>query len=425
MRWGRPRRVALALAAVASVVAAFALPSGASAAGEDVNCTIRVPDQPLTAQGLATPYVIQGGNQCKENNPNGAAFVQAAVVDPATGQMGVYDPLVVDAGKQPAIAPTVPTLPANGVVGIWFGFNGTNLTLQGPGANSCVNGVKGSVFGQMAYCNAQQFFTAAHNAHVQPPALGTAKDGKPCPTVRDFSLVDQDQSDNTTDQYLLNKAGATAQDEPQNRQQLQGAGTSANGSDERLLSIAVNGALGCQSWTAPDLGDTTKTQQLTALPLNELQAEAQQRQPVALTPALDPMTLVDNQPNLDKLNAYRVGVNQAPVQSLGQADTKAYCNNLLQTGLPRIAKDKPLTQAAPSPFPNQANNLFTFLAMRFSNTFQDQQGFLHCTALLNVANPIELQMNGDNVVTAANINLHPGPNTNQPPDHGGGPTATS
>src|SRR4051794_11723395 len=198
MRWGRPRSVALALAAMASVVAAFALPSAAGAADEDVNCTIRVPDQPLSATGLATPYMIQGGDQCKENNPNGAAFVQAAALDPATGQIGVYDPLVVDAGKQPAIAPVTPRLPANAVVGIWFGFNGTNLKLVGPGAKSCVNGVKGSVFGQMAYCNAQQFFAAAHTANVKPPPLGTAKDGKPCPSARDYSLVDQDQSDNTT-----------------------------------------------------------------------------------------------------------------------------------------------------------------------------------------------------------------------------------
>jgi hypothetical protein len=422
MRWGRPRRVALALAAVASVVAAFALPGAASAADEDVNCTIRVPDQPLTAQGLATPYVIEGGDQCKENNPNGAAFVQAAVVDPATGQIGVYDPLVVDAGKQPAVAPVVPTLPANGVVGIWFGFNGTNLTLRGPGAKSCVNGAQGSIFGQMAYCNAQQFFAAAHAAKVQPPPLGTAKDGKPCPSARDFSLVDQDQSDNTTDQYLVAKNGATAQDTPQNRAQLQGAGTAFNGSDERLLSIAVNKALGCQSWMAPDLADPTGTQQLTALPLNELQAEAHQQPPVAVTPAGDPMTLVDNEPNLDKLNAYRIGVNQTPVASLDQAPTKQYCSDLLNTGLPRLANDQRLTQAAPSPFPDQANNLFTFLAMRFSNTFQDEVGFLHCTTLLNVANPIELQMDGD-VVVAANINLHPGPNASQPPDHGGGPTA--
>src|SRR5204863_362623 len=108
---------------------------------------------------------------------------------------------------------------------------------------------------------------------------------------------------NTTDQYLVANGGATAQEEPNNRAQLQGAGTSFNGSDERLLSIAVDTALGCKPWMAPDLADQTGTQQLPALPLNELQAE-QQKAPVALTPAGDPMTLVDNQPNLQKLNLY-------------------------------------------------------------------------------------------------------------------------
>src|SRR2546421_647045 len=83
----------------------------------------------------------------------------------------------------------VPKLPANAIVAIWFGYNGGNLTLAPSQAgdlanNSCVNGSRGSVFGQYAYCNAPAFFTAANAAitagKLAVPALGTAKDGRAC-----------------------------------------------------------------------------------------------------------------------------------------------------------------------------------------------------------------------------------------------------
>jgi len=97
------------------------------------------------------------------------------------------------------------TLPAGPSSRLGFGFNGSDLTLRGQPAmscqsNNCANGTNGSVFGQFAYCNAPVFFNAANAAiasgKLKVPAVGTAKDGKPCPTVRDFFVVDQDQSDN-------------------------------------------------------------------------------------------------------------------------------------------------------------------------------------------------------------------------------------
>ena len=39
------------------------------------------------------------------------AFVQATILNPATGALSVYDPLVITQGTTPAVAPVVPTLP--------------------------------------------------------------------------------------------------------------------------------------------------------------------------------------------------------------------------------------------------------------------------------------------------------------------------
>ena len=383
-----------------------------------VSCTLVVPANPLTAQGLATPYLLAGtgGNkqQCHESNAMQAAFVQAAILVPANGQtpaqLSVYDPLVIDQGTQPAIAPVVPTFPTNAVVGVFIGFNGNTLTLvdsQGSLAQGmCVNGIAGSIFGQVSYCNAPTFFQAATAAiqagALKPPALGTARDGQPCPTTRDFSVVDQDQSDNVTTTYLVTDKGI-AQNTAANQQQLQNAHPSFNGSDNALLDGFIDPAIGCQPWSIPDLANPGNM--ATALPLDELQAATLQGNPVALVPGLDPMVLVNNAPNLQKLNAYRIGVDQVAAASLADANTTPYCQNLLRVGLPRIAHDKQFTMNAASPFPNMASTLFNFLAMRFQNTFSDQQGFLHCTKRLGVQNPVTL-VTQNGVVVGATINLN-------------------
>ena len=379
-----------------------------------VDCTLIVPPDPLSARGLATPWQLAEADTgpCHEANPDASAFVEAAILDPATGQVSVYDPLVVDRGSQPAVAPTVPTLPAGAIIGIWVGYNGDNLTLRGPGAGACISRIQGSDFGQNAFCNASQFFAAANQAvqanKLVPPPLGTARDGRPCPTTRDFSVVDQDQSDNTTLRYLVTADGRTAQDTPANVALLQGAQFARNGSDNALLTRAIDAALGCSPWTVPDLADAMHQQRLTAWPLNELQAAKFQAPPVALVPAGDPFVFVGDEPSLEKLNAYRAGVGQPTVGSLQEADTTQYCRDLLGTGLARIAADRQFTEPAPSPAPDQASNLFNFLASRFKQTFSNGDGFLHCEELLDVQSPVEVRMKGD-VVIAARINLAPGP----------------
>ncbi|MBV9688775.1 MAG: hypothetical protein JO202_03585 [Ktedonobacteraceae bacterium] len=376
----------------------------------NMNCNLIVPPDPLTAQGLATPYQLVGVNNgpCHEANPNQAAFVQAAVIDPATGQTSVYDPLVIDQGTQPAAAPVMPKLPQGAIVGIWFGFNGNNLTLQNNQGSlqqgNCVNGVNDSIFGQFAYCNAPAFFQAANQAiqagKLTVPALGMGKDGKPCPSVRDFSIVDQDQSDNVTTTYLVAANGQTAQMDAANAAAMQNTQAQVNGSDNRLLDVAVDGALGCTPMMAPDLANPGNM--ATALPLNELQAAAQQAAPLALVPAGDPMVLLNNNPNLGKVNAYRLGVDQPAAQNLDMASTTTYCQNLVAIAPQRLALDMNLTQNRPSPDAAAANNLFTFLAQRFATTFGANG--LNCQGLLKMDSPVTVQRDANGVAISAKIN---------------------
>ena len=158
------------------------------------NCTIIVPDAPLSAAGLATPYQLVAtdltAGPCDQSNTDQSAFVQAAVLDPSSGSISIYNPLVITQGTTAAAPAVIPTLPANAVVALWFGYNGDTLTLQAnPGvlhSAACVNGTrKDDLFGQFAYCNAPAFFWAArhgiHKGQLVVPTLGTANDATPCP----------------------------------------------------------------------------------------------------------------------------------------------------------------------------------------------------------------------------------------------------
>lgn len=127
------------------------------------------------------------------------------------------------------IAPVVPTLPANAVVGLFFGSNAVTLTLTGDRA-TCVNGDANSVFGQFAYCNTPAFFTAAFTAvssgllKIPPPGSTTkAATVQACPVTRDFRMVDMDQSDNVDTTYLLINGKTLAQNTPANANKFKNA----------------------------------------------------------------------------------------------------------------------------------------------------------------------------------------------------------
>ena len=394
----------------AAAAAGNAAPA-ANTAVPNPNCTLIIPADPLSAKGLATPYQLTatdpGQGACSESNTAQSAFVQAAVFDPATNSISIYNPLVVDRGDAPLVPPVQPTLPAGAIVGIWFGYNGDDLTLRAAGGQSladakCVNGLNGNVFGQFAYCNAPAFFAAANAAiaagKLKVPAAGTASDGKPCPTVRDFFIVDQDQSDNLPTLYLVSPRGHLSQFTKKNQAQHPSSVPLGNPSDNRLTDAFVDPAMGCKPWTAPDLADPGS--QVSALPLNELQARMTQPAPVAIVPDGDPMTLVNGNLSLTKTNLYRQGADMPTGNSYFDGDTARYCRQMLRIAPQRmLANQKPLTAFA-TPDAGAANSLYTFLAQRFVATYQ----LLDCAALVNEADPVSVTTNRQGVAVSAAVN---------------------
>jgi hypothetical protein len=381
--------------------------------GQD--CSLIVPPNPLSATGLATPYLLVSNdptNPCNQSL-NGASFVQGAVINPRTGEIAIYNPIVIDIGSHPAAAPIVPTLPSNAIVGLWFGTNGDSLTLlndrRSLSEGNCVNGARNSIFGQFAYCNAVAFFAAANslieNGKITVPPLGEANDGEACPTTRDFFIIDQDQSDNVVTSYLLVQTSASisplvAQNTAANRLIFPSATVLDNGSDERLV-VAVDTGLGCTPWNVKDLADPSNS--VASLPFNELFGQYRQKAPVALVPLGDPMCLTNNGgPDLEKVNLYRVGVSQVIANNARQASTKTYCQNFGSVFPQRMMNSvtQTLLSAQPSPA-NTATNLFTFLAARFEVSFS--AGELNCTGLLGIPSPITVTFDSNGVANGVNM----------------------
>jgi len=385
--------------------AAINLNQTAAQAAVSMNCTLTVPNHPLTARGLATPYQL--GDGCSmANAANEGAFVEATILAP-DGSVQVYNPLVVTAGTTPAVAPVPPRMARGSQVIIDIGSNGNNLVLEGRGAiqGNCVDALGQSVIGQVSACNAVNFYRAANFmvalGILKIPALGTAADGQPCMTVRNFGVIDQDQSDNVLSTYLVNASGQTAQDTAANAASLAGAGASpiGNGSDDRLLANFVDPANGCAAFTAPDSTDANGNSGAQAL--NELSARVNQTGTIAVVPVNDEMTLVGGAFSIDKTNVYRSLVDQPLLFGVNADQVAAnYCQNMVNIAPAHNQLDMAKDLAFASPVPALGDNLATFMAARLSASF----GVLNC-AKFGLTNPVSLTTNAAGVATAASYNV--------------------
>ncbi|KAI1320370.1 hypothetical protein EDD11_001171 [Mortierella claussenii] len=363
-------------------------------------CFLHVPKDPLSAQGLATPYILKKGN-CDQTIADQQVFVEATVFDPATKTFGVYHPLVINEGTKPAIAPVVPKLPKGAVVALWFGANSNSITLTGD-IKKCTNGLSSKdVFGQVAFCHAEHFFKVVHatdkagQGAVIPP-LGKDVHGQPCPTTRFFGIIDQDQSDNVITTYLQ-KGRRFAQATKANRKALKKFVELANGSDNALVAELIDPAIKCTPFKAPSLMEPDVL--LGSMALNELHA-SRQPAPVALVPESDPMVLSNNQVSIRKVNAYRKGVDQPLIRHLSQATTKAYCKSFAAIAPKYIQSIAKQIQGRPSPTPAAANNLLTFMGQRYAASWTN----LGCDKILKKTSDITVTTDKKGV--AIEIHFH-------------------
>jgi hypothetical protein len=382
---------------------AISLNQTPSQAANSLNCTLIVPDRPLSPQGLATPWQLSDG--CSEANPSEEAFVESTILAP-NGQLKIYDPLVITQGTTPAATPPVPAIPRGSQVIINVGFNGNNLVLEGRGAfqGRCVDAFGNSIIAQTSACNAAAFFADANfqiaRGRLRVPPLGTGTDGRACESTESFSLIDQDQSDNVISQYLLNGNGQTAQDSVANKNAMGGATVITNGSDDGLLGDFVDPALGCTPFMAPDA--TSPNARDSSQALNSLSARQNQPGIRALLPVNDPQLLVAGQFSIGKTNTYRVLTDQPPLPGNTDKNQNAatYCQDMVNIQPGKLQLDSAKEAGFASPVPATGNDLATFMGARLAASFTN----LNCQNF-GLKNPVTVTVDGNGVATAVTYTL--------------------
>jgi hypothetical protein len=397
-----------------------------------VDCDIIVPADPLSARGLATPYQLTGvdgktpaESGCRMSNAARlGAFVQATILDPATGTLSVYDPLVVTQGTRPAVQPTIPSIPANAVVTIDFGFNGRVLFPVGATSTAlaladCVSGQAGSLFGQVSFCNGIGFFDAVRKDEraglLKVPSPGASDriipsgggigTGRACPVTRNFEVAaDQASADNVTTEYLLNPlTGQTAQDTTANAGNMAGATLLFSPSGNSLLDQFLDPVLGCTPFQAPDLANND--QPTSSQALDEILAGAYQPKIAALVPENDEMVRGGGGAfDAAKTDLYRAELGQPPIGSQGAKSSapQLYCQNIVDIQTPFLAANRALLAAGQSPVTTAADNLLTYLANRLDTSFAN----LGCQHF-GLTNSVTVTRNGAGAAIAATFTTTP------------------
>ena len=153
--------------AVDAAGGAFSFAQTQAEAADSTNCTVTVPDRPLTAKGLATPWVLGDGCTWANGGTEGV-FIDATILAP-NGQVQVYNPLVINQGTTPEVAPVAPTIARGSQVILSVGFNGGALALVGRGARqgNCLDALGNSLVDQTPQCNAANFYRMA-NVEISP-----------------------------------------------------------------------------------------------------------------------------------------------------------------------------------------------------------------------------------------------------------------
>jgi hypothetical protein len=217
-------------------------------------------------------------------------------------------------------------------------------------------------------------------------------------------MVDQDPSDNVTTQYLLNPAtGQTAQDNAANKAMMPDASVLNNGSDNALIDDFLDPALGCTPFEAPSLDNGGRM--TTSQALDELFAARNQPANAALVPENDEMVQAAGAtPDVTKTDLYRAEIGEAPVDSQTDASSSPamFCQNLVDIQGPFIAANQTALAAFPSPVPTVGDTLYTFMANRLLQSFDN----LNCHGF-GLTNPVQVVVNGAGAATEATLNTDP------------------
>ena len=366
-------------------------------------CGLIVPENPLSYQGLNTPYILKSftGNaaDCSVLDQRTTVFVEIVIFDISASTFYIYNPLVVNRLKQIKIYDEIPQLPDQNIVGIWFGSNGVTFKLIDSNNSlhfgDCIDGYNGSIFGNFAYCNARIFFTTISKYRISIPNIGKTVNGFTCLTTRSFEFNEQYQISNVISSYIVLNSYKIVMKTIKNLSIFKPLFIIISKSNGYILNNYISIATGCTIFAGYDF--TEQFIMKTSMILNEIYASLDVEQ--VFIPSTHPSVTIDGVPNLNKLNLYRIGLNQSTVSEIDYNDSRLYCDGIYKKTPIFLYKHHDLLNNYITPDETLGNSLLNVMISRFLTSWNTY----NCTEVLKVEFPIKYLKDYNNVIVYNNV----------------------
>lgn len=367
-------------------------------------CGVVVPENPLSYQGLNTPYILKSLNNktddCSVLKQRSTVFIEIVIFDIVSSTFYIYNPLVVnDLGQIKNIIKT-DQLPVHNVVGIWFGSNDVTFKLLDSNNSlhfgDCVDGYNNSVFGNFAYCNAKIFFETVDKYKFYIPDIGKTINDFDCLTTRSFEFNQQYHISSVVSSYIIYQDQKVAIKSFNNLSIFEPPlYVIINKSNGRILNSYISIATRCNTFIGYDFIDQYNRK--SSIVLNELQGSLDKQQ--IFIPSTHPSVMMNGYPDLNKLNLYRIGLNQPVVTGIHINDSIIYCNGIYNKTPVFLYNHYDLLTNYNTPDDTLGNNLINVMISRFLSSWNTYD----CGNILKVPFPIKYEKDYNNVIVSNNI----------------------
>ena len=315
------------------------------------------------------------------SNPNLQAFVEADIINPRTGSIKVYNPLVITEGTQPPPAGAA-RVPRGDVVAIMFGFNGGNLLLTGTEkrcSRTTASTASRVLLSQVAYCNSPAFYRAANRdiarGVLKIPPLATGDDGQPCPLPATSPWWTRPRRQHGRRLPADRENGRPPRTGQGDAAALsEGPRRSTTAATTRWSQV-MDPALGCARYRLHDKTAPARCRLRQVTPTNCC-ATAARTTPVALVPLNDPMTQVNGHNNRARPTRSRYELDQALIGQGGEL-AEDYCEDMMQIGIQRVQQDSGKSPTSRPSCRTRATTCSRFMAAPASASFENL-GSAHC-----------------------------------------------
>ena len=327
-------------------------------------CVLTIPDNPLTAIGLATPYILS--SNCSVLNMSTTVFSEVIIINTNTREYSIYNPLIVNNISQLENTPVIPILPRKYIIGIWFTSEQPFTLLTK--FNLCENMVNTN----FAYCNIGVFYNYVISLNVFIKSI--------CPSIRDYPMQLL-LGNRVMDSYIVNNNSLITQTNSlSNNISYIVENTSTN---DYIFNNYVNKALNCPSLIAFNI---QTGRQVNSMILNQIQA---------IQYGSGTSTYISK--SIQEMNFWRLGLGQ---NINVNTDQFIFCNESDNKNALFLYNNYEKLYYYNSPEPTVATNLVNYLAYLYVKNWNN----VCINATTRNIYAITVYYNNQGIVSGNNIN---------------------